>query len=134
MQLITIIFFLLAASIFDIKTKKIPIWLCVVFSILLLIESIYFGQTHSLLLAIIPSLVLFAINIVSNNGIGKGDCLVILTLAFGMSIYDILNLILYSLFFTAICGIFCFIKNRNKKQKIAFTPFIFLTFIFLMII
>lgn len=134
MQLITIIIFLLAASIFDVKTKKIPIWLCVVFSILLLIESIYFGHAHSLLLAIIPSLVFFVISIVSNNGIGKGDCLIILTLAFGMSIYDILNLVLYSLFFTALFGIFCFIKNRNKKQNIAFTPFIFLTFIFLLMI
>lgn len=131
MYKILILFYLLTASFFDIKYKKFPLLLTILFIILC---SIIFTADNSFKLnffAFLPGMFLFLIRRFSQLALGLGDCVLLTSLGLLLNLFDILYLLSVALFFTSIIGIFLFVKNRNTKQELPFIPFLFLSYLLL---
>lgn len=125
MNNIFITLYLFLASIFDVKTRKIPLILIIIFSI---IEIIYFTNFH-FVLGLIPGFLMIIISRITCNSIGYGDSFLILSLGFSLSIYTVFQLLLLGLFFSSIIGCLLLLKNKNKKYKLPFLPFLFIAWL-----
>ena len=131
MMKIVFCLYLLAGSIWDIRTQKLPgIWIW---------AGIFFGGTYAflqiidgnrriedLVISLLPGLLCYVFAKVS-HAMGEGDAWLILIAGLILSFYDLAKVLCAAFFLSATGSIVCLIVNRYmKNSKIPFVPFLFL--------
>lgn len=130
LKTILTLFYMIFASYYDIKFKRLPFILIITFSIIFLIFQSLIAKEQLNIIAFIPGLVMLLIFLFMPNSLGLGDALVIISLGILISLQEIICVIFFSLFFVCITGVIIFAKNRNKKQALPFIPFMLFAFLF----
>jgi len=114
-------------SIWDIKTRRIPISLMIV---LLIVTLIYVCSGDSIRLleivfSLCPGIVMIALSLLSDGKIGIGDGIVITELGLGLGIVDCMIVLVIALCInTFVVMILYFAHFINKSSKIPFIPFL----------
>ena len=136
---------LMAAAVTDFYTKKIPNMVSVLFLasgiVLLIWEFFCMRETFGLLLGsslvglIGGFLILFVMALVTRGGIGMGDVKLISTMSFVTGI----SCSFYTFFFSSIlCAVFTIVflltKKKTMKDDMPFGPFIFISYILVIIL
>lgn len=126
---IIILLIITGLSICDIKYKKIsivgPVLLILSGGVLMFAQKAY--GFH--LMGLIPGIITVIVAHISEECIGMGDALVIMSLGFCVGIVEIINVVLLSsicLFFVAAIKL---LKRKNRNIKVAFIPFLLLGYV-----
>ena len=130
--------YLLPGAIWDIRTRYLPgvyIWcgfLCM--GVLGLFQLIVKERVPGdILISMLPGSLAYLFAKSSKN-LGEGDAWLILILGCVLSFYDLIMVLLSSLFLSAIGSIFYLICKRGiKNMKIPFVPFLFLGSMFVLL-
>lgn len=123
------IFYLGIVSCFDLKSKKIPLWVLmsggVLGSVFALIDGIDFSPSS--LLAFLPGLCFLVVARISEKQIGYGDGLCVLILGFMVNFRECFIVLCLSLFLISFMSLILLVtKKVNRNTKIPFIPFLFL--------
>ena len=132
MNKIFITLYLFLASVFDIKSRKIPLLLITIFSIFEMIISLFSDKNLYFLFGLIPGVIMIVVSYITNNSLGYGDAFLIFSLGFTLSFYEIFHILLSGLFFTSIIGCLLLLKKKSKKYKLPFSPFLLLAWLTLL--
>lgn len=116
----------------DIKSKKVSLIIVVTFMVFL-VGMLPFNKEISIINGLLGSCVgicIMFISKITKGQIGIGDGLVLCATGIGLGMWDNLSILVYSLFLAAIysIGLLSF-RRANKKDTIAFVPFLFVAFI-----
>ncbi len=131
--------FLIIFSAIDIKTKQISDTVL----LLLLITGIIFcifeinkiNIFEGIISFITAGFIVFVLNFFSNEKIGEGDVKLMAGLALPAGILLSLKIIFFSFVLGAVISLFFLITGKYKRnQSIAFVPFIFLSFVLVVLI
>lgn len=128
---------LLIATIQDIKTRSISLWLLLLGNFISLTSRLFIDECIEInhLISVIPILLLFCVSYFGKEAIGYGDIAIFLMTSLVMGFFRGLELILFSMIINAIYGGVLIICRRKKlKDKVAFVPSIFLAYTILMIV
>lgn len=119
--------FLLICSYTDIKNKNINIVYCVLFGLINLIIGLVRGGITFCALGIMPGILLLIVSYLTNEKIGYGDGIMLVTVGLVYGISRSVDLCMISL---SISGFVSLILLLFKKKKIndiiAFAPYLFL--------
>lgn len=122
--------YLLGCSIYDFIWKKLPIWIVVVGSILGLligIGQIYFlkEEWSDLLWGLVPGICVIGMSLVSEDKIGLGDGVVLLTLGLLLGMEATIMAAVIGLFLATLAGVFLMIvKKVGLQTSVPFIPFL----------
>ena len=118
-------------AIYDFKYKEIPLGICVGGSLI----GIAFGvvehrRIDTIMVALIPGILLLVFSWLSKEVIGYGDGLVLLTMAFFLSIQQQVYILMMAFGIAGIVALILLLVFRKKrKYRIPFVPFIFAAFL-----
>ncbi len=124
--------FLVLNTIWDVRTKKIPIMLLVCFGAAGIIINIFLPEytVKELAFGVAIGVALWGISYVTGGQIGSGDGL--LFMVTGLLIGGINNFVLL-LWSTALCAVvsavLLFAKRVSRKDRIPFVPFVLLAYV-----
>ena len=131
MMKIVFCLYLLAGSVWDIRTQKLPgVWIwsgCIVGGAYVFFQ-ITAGEriVEDLLISLLPGVVCYVFAKIS-HAMGEGDAWLILTAGLVLSFYDLAKVLSVAFFLSAAGSIVCLIAERNiKNRRIPFVPFLFL--------
>ena len=122
---------LLIQSVFDLRSKRLPLWITGVGAGVGIILLIFQGSyTPSHVTALIPGLLCLVIAKVSREAIGYGDGLLLVMMGFFLKVSVLLGICLWAITLSGIVALFLLAtKKRKGKQEIPFVPFLFVGFI-----
>ncbi len=123
---------LIILSVFDIRTKRIPIG---GFISLYAYSAIYLfcsGECSfspvTLIISVIPGLILGALSFITEGKIGMGDALIIAGLGMGLGIERVSYTLTGALILICLFGLFMMVTRKmNRRSQIPFVPFITLS-------
>ena len=120
--------FLLA--IIDWKEKKIPVWMVVVWSVILfLIRWIEGISLLNFIVACLPGIILFILAISSRERIGIGDALVLCILGIVYTVEKVIAILGISLFIIAVwASVLLVLKKANRNTPLPFLPCLFIAY------
>lgn len=122
---------LMAQSVFDIKTKQLPLWITGIgaaIGILYWIMEGGFAFLH--FTGIIPGLLCLVIAKASRQAIGYGDGLLLCMMGVYLKLGELIGVCLWAFTIAGIAALFLLITKKKKgKQEIPFVPFLLLGFI-----
>lgn len=124
--------FLVLNTIWDIRTKKLPVILLICFGIAGIIINIILPEysIKELVFGIAIGVVLWSISYVTSGQIGNGDGLLfVVTGLFTGGMNNFVLLLRASFFCALTAGILLIIKRVNKKDRIPFVPFVLLAYV-----
>lgn len=123
---------LFLCSIQDIRYKRIRIWVVVLCAILMSI-CIPFLTSNSMMDRVGGSFVgggVVLLSILTRGKIGMGDGIILCATGIGLGLWVNLELFAYALFLAAIVSIVLLVLRLvNRKHSIPFVPFLFLSYI-----
>lgn len=125
--------FLAICTYTDLKGKCINICICLMFGIIGMVYRCIFENSNliSLLQAIIPGIFLMLVSILSKEGIGKGDAIVIGTIGLYIGGINTIIILFNGVIVSCITGIiFIAFMKKEKGYRLPFVPFLTLAFIF----
>lgn len=136
---------LFAESIFDIFTKKIPIWImCVMAGCGVIIETVYIIASNpdnrldfmiSRIIAAAIGLALLLISKITHEAMGYGDSMMFLVIGLVEGVNTLLSVLLASVTMAGLVGmIILLILKKDRKYEISFIPFICLSYILMRLI
>ncbi len=129
---IFIIFVLALLSCQDIKTKKINLIFCVMVMFILVVVNVIFGlqSVQLMLTGIGVGVFLLVISVISGNAIGIGDGIVFMITGLAVGGAANFGVLVISLFFSSLVGLYrLIIKKWNRKDEMAFIPYITIGYI-----
>lgn len=124
-----LLFYLVLASVEDIKRKEIDIRILSIFILLSIILIMSFGMKPFSLTRIVgslPGLMLVAVSRGSNGAVGMGDAAVVLWVGYVMGIMSCLSVLTIAWMICFVAAAMCWI--RRKKGVIPFIPFLCMGF------
>lgn len=123
--------FLVVGTFFDIKKKQLPklylfVWL--------VFDAIWLGLDwqslvlNRLIICLLPGMIMLVLAFLTKEQLGYGDGMVLILMGCLQEMRSLCVVLLYA-FFGAACvsGILCLFKKANRKTKLPFLPFLFLT-------
>lgn len=115
----------------DIRNKKISIWILIVFFLLSVIHIVIYRDipVKELMGGIGIGIMAVMVSVVFHKSIGLGDGITLLNLGILVGQTRLLEIMMVSLFFTMIWGVFYMAKGKNRNKTIAFVPFILIGFV-----
>ena len=123
---------LLVISVFDYKRKRIPLYLLVLISVVVVIFVLCF-KSDSLLMCLtggVLGIVFFLVSRFTNEAVGYGDSWIILLLGVYLGQMDALRVFLLAAVGAAIYSLFCLWRYRWKRSvTIAFIPFVTVAYV-----
>lgn len=124
---------LITESYFDIKTKKINIIFLLFFTVTGVAAALFFKQNGvvSALLGALEGIILLGIAYVTKEGIGYGDGMVILGTGLILGWRNNILMFFAGLLFSSLFSIILLIKDKNRKKRIPFIPFLTLGYLFI---
>jgi len=119
--------FLICCTIFDIKSKQIPVKLIIFFSFVIVglcfINNHFFSWDFSFRL--IPGAFLLLVAFITNQAIGYGDGIIVILIGMMLNFQNTITVILIAFFLSAIASIYILItKKGNRQTKLPFVPFL----------
>ncbi len=131
LRAVMVVVFLISSSVCDIRSKKIPIWLIIVFAVLGVLFTI-FAPTHSfgdLAVGVGGGAVLIVVSIVTAGQIGMGDGLLFVVLGIFCGSSNI-GLLICAMFLCAVVAGTLFVtKQVKRKDRLPFVPFVLCAYI-----
>lgn len=124
--------FLVLNTIWDIRTKKLPVILLICFGMAGIIINIILPEysIKELAFGIAIGVVLWNISYVTAGQIGNGDGLLFVVTGIFIGGMNNFVLLLWATVFCALAaGVLLLIKRVNKKDRIPFVPFVLLAYV-----
>ena len=124
-------FYLLAGSLWDIRTQKLPgvwIWSGCIGGVVYAFLQIMDGKriVENLLISLLPGVLCYVFAKVS-HAMGEGDAWLILIAGLVLPFYELAKVLCAASFLSAAGSIVCLIAERNiRNRRIPFVPFLFL--------
>ena len=115
-------------SVWDIRTKEIPLWISLGFGCCSFLYSICYERGwSSFVFAILPGVLCLFLGFCTRQAIGYGDGILLCSLAMLYSLEDLMQVLLIAVSFAGIMGgILLIVFHKNGKYEIPFVPFLFL--------
>ena len=123
---VVLLLILFAAAFMDHRSGQLSLWFLLGSMAAGLLLRLFAGRVSikTLLLGIIPGAVLFLIALLTKQAIGYGDSLLLLVTGIFLGLTQTILLFLISLLFAGGASILLLtIKNRKRKEALAFAPF-----------
>ena len=132
MWILGFIALLVILSIFDIRTKRIPIGGFIslyAYSVMYLFFSGEYGFSFiNLIISVIPGLILGALSFMTEGKIGMGDAIITAGLGVGLGIEKVSYTLAGALILICLFGLIMMVTRKmNRKSQIPFVPFITLS-------
>ena len=124
---ICLIIILGVICVFDIKRKKIPVYMLIVLAAAGIISNFTVGEfdIEKRIIAILPGMILLIVSMITKQQIGYGDGMIILIMGLYIDIDDILSIVLSSFLLSSIAAIILMTVFKKKKNfEMAFSPFL----------
>lgn len=125
---------------FDIKFKKIPIILPIIWAVFgviwnTAIKKLQIEQWIGVLFSLLIGCTLLLFSLWSKEALGKGDALMFIATGIFTDFYSTLVLLCTALFFSSLTSIYLIvIQRQSKKTTIPFIPFIYTAYALLCLI
>ena len=113
--------------VFDIKRKKIPVYMLIVLAAAGIISNFTVGEfdIEKRIIAMLPGMILLIVSMITKQQIGYGDGMIILIMGLYIDIDDILSIVLSSFLLSSIAAIILMTVFKKKKNfEMAFSPFL----------
>lgn len=123
----TAMLFLIFCTVFDLRTKKIPLSVLVVFGMIILgMTGINGTLVHrGIYWQLIPGAVFLLIAFVTRQAVGYGDGIVILLVGILLGISRCLSMVCLGLVLCSAVSLgILLLKKGNRQTKLPFTPFL----------
>lgn len=119
---------LLIQSIWDIRTKEIPLWISMCFGGCSFFYSICCHRNWmELALALIPGVICFVLGYCTKEAIGYGDAIILCALGMLYSLEEMLIICVIAVILAGVIGLIMLVVfHKNGKYEIPFVPFMFL--------
>ena len=124
---ICLIIILGVICVFDIKRKKIPVYMLIILAAAGIISNFTIGEfdIEKRIIAMLPGMILLIVSMITKQQIGYGDSLIILIMGLYIDIDDILSIVLSSFLLSSIAAIILMTIFKKKKNfEMAFSPFL----------
>nr|WP_308648513.1 prepilin peptidase [uncultured Agathobacter sp.] len=124
---ICLIIILGVICVFDIKRKKIPVYMLIILAAAGIISNFTIGEfdIEKRIIAMLPGMILLIVSMITKQQIGYGDGLIILIMGLYIDIDDILSIVLSSFLLSSIAAIILMTVFKKKKNfEMAFSPFL----------
>ena len=124
---ICLIIILGVICVFDIKRKKIPVYMLIVLAAAGIISNFTVGEfdIEKRIIAMLPGIILLIVSMITKQQIGYGEGLIILIIGLYIDIDDILSIVLSSFLLSSIAAIILMTVFKKKKNfEMAFSPFL----------
>ena len=124
---ICLIIILGVICVFDIKRKKIPVYMLIILAAAGIISNFTVGEfdIEKRIIAMLPGMILLIVSMITKQQIGYGDSLIILIMGLYIDIDDILSIVLSSFLLSSIAAIILMTVFKKKKNfEMAFSPFL----------
>lgn len=124
---ICLIIILGVICVFDIKRKKIPVYMLIILAAAGIISNFTVGEfdIEKRIIAMLPGMILLIVSMITKQQIGYGDGKIILIMGLYIDIDDILSIVLSSFFVSSIAAIILMTVFKKKKNfEMAFSPFL----------
>lgn len=124
---ICLIIILGVICVFDIKRKKIPVYMLIILAAAGIISNFTIGEfdIEKRIIAMLPGMILLIVSMITKQQIGYGDSLIILIMGLYIDIDDILSIVLSSFLLSSIAAIILMTVFKKKKNfEMAFSPFL----------
>lgn len=124
---ICLIIILGVICVFDLKRKKIPVYMLIILAAAGIISNFTVGEfdIEKRMIAMLPGIILIIVSMVTKQQIGYGDGLIILIMGLYIDIDDILSIVLSSFLLSSIAAIILMTIFKKKKNfEMAFSPFL----------
>lgn len=123
--------FLAVLTFYDLKYKKIPVWLLLLMAIAGIIYAIKIGDCGSIsrYMGSCVGLLFLGFSFLSHEAIGRGDAFLFVILGWFLGIYFLIFLLFVAFTLSAVFSMFLLlIKKGNYKTSIPFLPFLYIAF------
>lgn len=124
---ICLIIILGVICVFDIKRKKIPVYMLIILAAAGIISNFTVGEfdIEKRIIAMLPGMILLIVSMITKQQIGYGDGMIILIMGLYIDIDDILSIVLSSFLLSYIAAIILMTVFKKKKNfEMAFSPFL----------
>lgn len=124
---ICLIIILGVICVFDIKRKKIPVYMLIILAAAGIISNFTVGEfdIEKRIIAMLPGMILLIVSMITKQQIGYGDGMIILLMGLYIDIDDILSIVLSSFLLSSIAAIILMTVFKKKKNfEMAFSPFL----------
>ena len=124
---ICLIIILGVICVFDIKRKKIPVYMLIILAAAGIISNFTVGEfdIENRIIAMLPGMILLIVSMITKQQIGYGDGMIILIMGLYIDIDDILSIVLSSFLLSSIAAIILMTVFKKKKNfEMAFSPFL----------
>ena len=124
---ICLIIILGVICVFDIKRKKIPVYMLIILAATGIISNFTVGEfdIEKRIIAMLPGMILLIVSMITKQQIGYGDGMIILIMGLYIDIDDILSIVLSSFLLSSIAAIILMTVFKKKKNfEMAFSPFL----------
>lgn len=124
---ICLIIILGVICVFDIKRKKIPVYMLIILAAAGIISNFTVGEfdIEKRIVAMLPGTILLIVSMITKQQIGYGDGMIILIMGLYIDIDDILSIVLSSFLLSSIAAIILMTVFKKKKNfEMAFSPFL----------
>ena len=118
------------ASIGDIRKNEIFLWeilACALLSVAAGVMALYGGdlQLGEAMLSLMPGAAMILLSIITREGIGYGDGLIVLAAGPGLGLNDLVLALMTAMVLNGFfCGILLVLKRAKRKTRVAFVPFL----------
>lgn len=124
---ICLIIILGVICVFDIKRKKIPVYMLIILAAAGIISNFTVGEfdIEKRIIAMLPGMIVLIVSMITKQQIGYGDGMIILIMGLYIDIDDILSIVLSSFLLSSIAAIILMTVFKKKKNfEMAFSPFL----------
>ena len=124
---ICLIIILGVICVFDIKKKKIPVYMLIILAAVGIISNLTVGEFNieKRIIAMLPGIIMIMVSMVTKQQIGYGDGLIILLMGLYINIDDILSIVLSAFLVSSVFAIILMTVFKKKKNfEMAFSPFL----------
>lgn len=124
---ICLIIILGVICVFDIKRKKIPVYMLIILAAAGIISNFTVGEfdIEKRIIDMLPGMILLIVSMITKQQIGYGDGMIILIMGLYIDIDDILSIVLSSFLLSSIAAIILMTVFKKKKNfEMAFSPFL----------
>lgn len=124
---ICLIIILGVICVFDIKKKKIPVYMLIILAAAGIISNLTVGEFNieKRIIAMLPGIIMIMVSMVTKQQIGYGDGLIILLMGLYINIDDILSIVLSAFLVSSVFAIILMTVFKKKKNfEMAFSPFL----------
>lgn len=136
MQKMIVLGLLGLCSLEDMKYKRLTVLYILLFGIGGMILHLFVPvcSIYSILCGMLLGIFMILISVITRGSVGMGDGILLVVTGVYLGGYGNLELFMMGLLLSALCSLALLIlKKKNRKEEIAFVPFLFLSYLVMLI-